>query len=349
MATTFRSEKATSQRRGSTRKDELPGPGNWPFFLAFSPMAWELVKMPDDQGKLRDVWLPRLTPFQLIPGLNGAKRGDNTLALAHATKQGFIPLRDDLPVIQRGPDGRLVEDVGYLCEHARRGDRPSWFFSCWQTPRVIGMGDRVSIRFKFDPEPFNVWRMWLLDAGKVPGPTEDGLELMMEVQRVRSNRRGREADRGAASAIAHRKESRELFERMKRAAADLAQFKTAHERLAFADSIRTRPRQPVIDERDPAVLDALDVARHTEQPEGDTDWTEFDRMRAELERARAELRERADALEDRATLLDEREERLELQEVELVTRAASEPPAPDLRGAEEPEEPPAPVEGHDVE
>lgn len=164
--------------------DVLVAHPNSPFFLVFYPRArgnWSAERIEPGDGVADDEvgvwWLPVLQNEPIIPGLNGHRtlKGDNADP-RDAYEQAH-------QAIARAGGIVLPKELGYMkerpCVHPLTQRSGVRYFDAWSKPRVTLEGQRL--KFDFDRQRFNRWRLSLLRDGLIPPP----LPHMIDMTRAR--------------------------------------------------------------------------------------------------------------------------------------------------------------------
>lgn len=152
----------------------LPVAPNERRFLAHHPSAWELGEV---NGK--PVYLPQLTPILVAPGAGGMRtKGSNQeesrvwhSALQERRDAGWVILawNDDIPA-DALPDG--MPPGGYLrsypARHPVNNAQGLFWTEVWNVPVATLPGDEQ--RFEYDRARFNVWRLSLVESGRIAPP-----------------------------------------------------------------------------------------------------------------------------------------------------------------------------------
>ena len=192
---------------GSVTDARLPGRPRPKFIYAHHPMGWEF-----DGTR----YLPRLTRFEIRPGLNGVKKGANGIGplFARLRTEGWKVIPEDCPVLYTDDRGDLVEDTGYL--FAWPGQKGTTHAERWARPALIGAGSSAKVDWtsRYDRKGYDAWRAMLVERGIVDPPQEAVVSQLITVQRRRANRRTSEAHAGNPGVLEHVKGQRAKLEAM---------------------------------------------------------------------------------------------------------------------------------------
>ena len=175
-------------------EQRLPVAPNHRFVLVHPPGAFEFK-----DGR----WLPVLKQHNLVPGVNGVKRGSGGWAtyFGRLVSDGCI-IVDPLPVggvVVTDEEGELEEAPGYMIPWPARGRgrKGTHYAMVWATPSVVGRGRNASVQWDFDEAGFDAWRARLLDTGAIPHPKPADVGHKLIIQRKRAERHIKGAHDGA--------------------------------------------------------------------------------------------------------------------------------------------------------
>ena len=175
-------------------EQRLPVAPNHRFVLVHPPGAFEVK-----DGR----WLPVLKQHNLVPGVNGVKRGSGGWAtyFGRLVSDGCT-IVDPLPVggvVVTDEEGELEEAPGYMIPWPARGRgrKGTHYAMVWATPAGVGRGRNASVQWDFDEAGFDAWRARLLDTGAIPHPKPADVGHKLIIQRKRAERHIKGAHDGA--------------------------------------------------------------------------------------------------------------------------------------------------------
>ena len=154
-----------------------------PFVLSVSPEGYELSEIGGEP-----VYLPTIQKHAISPGSNGVDKGGGIGHLAaNLTTRGQILLQPSQCPGDLTPDGR----PGYLRRY--EGVQGPVHLEAWVSV-VKAPGGKHAAHLTTDGEQmFRKWRLWLMEQGIVPFPSEDWIERCEDRLGERALRRATQA------------------------------------------------------------------------------------------------------------------------------------------------------------
>ena len=154
-----------------------------PFVFTCSPEGYELSEI-DGQP----VYLPTIQKHEITPGVNGVDaRGGRSIFEANVNARGQILIDvhkcpDDLT-----PDGR----PGYWRRY--EGVAGDVNIEAWRQVVPAPGGKHVAQLTRANEQLYRKWRLWLMDSGLVPFPSEDWIQRYEDRLGERAHRRASQA------------------------------------------------------------------------------------------------------------------------------------------------------------
>ena len=124
----------------------------------------------------KPMYLPVIAKHALSPGVNGVgKDGDQQFCKANVEGKGSIWLNPDMCPAEMTPD----HAPGYLRRY--EGAHGPVHLEAWvSVVRAPGNRGHVAQSTKHGQELYNRWRLWLMESGIVPFPSDDWIERFEE-------------------------------------------------------------------------------------------------------------------------------------------------------------------------
>jgi hypothetical protein len=153
------------------------------FLLSCSPESYELSEISGEP-----VYLPTIQRHDVSPGSNGVDKGGGTAHLAsNLQTRGQILIQPHQCPAEMTPDGR----PGYLRRYD--GTQGAIHLEAWvQVVKAPGNKHATQLT-KPNEQSFRKWRLWLMEAGVVPFPSEDWIERYEDRLGERAQRRATQA------------------------------------------------------------------------------------------------------------------------------------------------------------
>jgi len=149
---------------------------NVAFFLAHHPESWEVRT----EGLIAPTWLPEVLYSPVMPGVNGHRTRPKNAPFEWAYEQAHDKLRRKGCRVILWQDAMVRKADGsvsaYITEAKCRNPRPPneeglFYMDAWDVPRSVRQGKRI--KFRRDFAGFNLWRLFLVEAGIVAPPDPD--------------------------------------------------------------------------------------------------------------------------------------------------------------------------------
>lgn len=189
------------------------------FIYMHHPNQWDILKTEDGYE-----FLPILTKFQLLAGLNGVKIRpgggiDYTLAKSNYTEQGWVFIENN------------AIEGGYLREFDGVGG--PIYQDLWTTPRRLGNGSRARVIWDTDLDGYNAFRRSLVESGAIPKPDPAALDFKIALLEKRSSRKLKNSHvEKVAKEIAEVEEKIEAVKEVKKTKKTTAKKKTTKKKAA---------------------------------------------------------------------------------------------------------------------
>lgn len=169
---------ASLDRTERIRLDPSPG-----FLLSCSPESYELSEIGGEP-----VYLPTIQKHETSPGSNGVDKNGGTAHLqANLTTRGQILIQPTQCPPELTPDGR----PGYLRRYECVGGYTH--LESWVAVLPAPGGKHAAQLTKANEQLFRRWRLWLMESGAVPFPTEDWIQRYEDRLGERAHRRAAQA------------------------------------------------------------------------------------------------------------------------------------------------------------
>ena len=169
---------ASLDRTERIRLDPSPG-----FLLSCSPESYELSEI-DGQP----VYLPTIQKHEITPGVNGVDaRGGRSIFEANLNARGQTLIDVHRCPAELTPDNR----PGYWRRY--EGVAGDVNIEAWRQVVPAPGGKHVAQLTKANEQLYRKWRLWLMETGIVPFPTEDWIQRYEDRLGERAHRRAAQA------------------------------------------------------------------------------------------------------------------------------------------------------------
>lgn len=153
------------------------------FVFSCSPEAYELSEI-DGQP----VYLPTIQKHEITPGVNGVDaRGGRSIFEANLNARGQVLIDVNQCPSELTPDGR----PGYWRRY--EGVAGDVNLEAWRQVVPAPGGKHVAQLTKANEQLYRKWRLWLMETGMVPFPSEDWIQRYEDRLGERALRRATQA------------------------------------------------------------------------------------------------------------------------------------------------------------
>lgn len=153
------------------------------FLLSCSPESYEVCEIDGEP-----VYLPTIQKHLATPGSNGVDKGGGTAHLqANLTTRGQILIQPTQCPAELTPDGR----PGYLRRY--EGTQGMVHLEAWINVVKAPGGKHEAQITKANEQLYRKWRLWLMETGVVPFPSEDWIQRYEDRLGERALRRATQA------------------------------------------------------------------------------------------------------------------------------------------------------------